>query len=129
MGTNFSPQNIGGEQRNTYRGGNVKIKIGSVIIIGIVFIAFLWYGVHNSQSNSIVGTWQTEGGYTLVFQSNGQYASYGGRSGTYSYENGTLTLCPTMESPEIYQISISMDSITIYNFAGDTPVTLNRVGK
>lgn len=117
MNKNINAENGSGKQKISVKDStNVNIKIGStIIIIGILLVIFFaGRGILNSPSKQIVGTWETENGFTYVFQSNGQYSHDGGWFGTYSVDGNTLTLCPVLNNPEIYTINISSGHLTIY---------------
>ena len=94
---------------------NTTIKIGSTIIIIGILVVLFFAGKNflNSPSKQIVGTWQTEGGFTYVFNE-GTYSHDGGWMGTYSIEGNKLILCPVLNDPEIYTIKLSSKSLNIY---------------
>ncbi len=114
MGNINAHQTGGGKQ--VIKGGNTNIKIGgTVVVIGILIIAILFgKGQFSSPEKQIVGTWETDGGFTYVFQSNGQYSHDGGWFGTYTVDGDTLTLCPVLNNPEIYKIKVSSNHLIIY---------------
>lgn len=130
MRDNVNVSNQGGKQKVSVGDTrNFTIKIGSTIVIIGILIIFLFAGknLFNSPSKQIVGTWQTESGFTYVFQSNGQYSHDGGWFGTYSVDGNILTLCPVLNNPEIYKISISSNSLTLYGEDGEIYVKLNKL--
>lgn len=101
---------------------------GTVIVVGI-FIAIFIFGksMFASPNIKIVGTWKTENGFTFVFNSNGQYSHSGGWNGTYTVEEDLLTLSPILNNPEIYRISLSSDSLKLYDKDGYLYRDLKRV--
>lgn len=117
MSGNINVENGAGKQKVSIKNTkNFNIKIGSTIVIFGMVIAVFFIGrsIFNSPSKQIIGTWETEGGFTYVFQSDGQYAHDGGWFGTYNVDGNTLTLCPVLNNPEIYTIDVSSEHLTIY---------------
>lgn len=130
MKKNITIVNHDGKQNIKYDARkNFSIKIGStIIIIGMVIFFLLIRGnIFDSTEKKIIGTWENEHGFTYVFQESGQYSHDGGWFGTYSVDGNILTLCPVMNNVEIYTISITSNSLTLYE-DGEILIELEKVG-
>lgn len=110
MSNNSGKQVIKGESKKT------TIKIGSIVLIGILAIVLL--GVNktfNSPEKKIIGTWENDDGDVYIFQKNGQLSAKSSwvEQGTYIIEGDLLTIIPLFDEPESFRFSISSTVLKI----------------
>lgn len=92
------------------------IKIGSIVLIGI--LAILLLGINktiNSPEKRIIGTWENDDGDVYIFQKNGQFSAKAKwvEQGTYVIDGDLLTIIPLFDEPESVRFSISSTSLKI----------------
>lgn len=93
---------------------NINIKVGSTIIVIGLIVFIIWKNFIAAPEKQIIGTWQTESGYTIVFNEDGSFSRDGGWYGSYRLDGNSLILSPVMNSNEIYTIKISTNNLKIY---------------
>ena len=93
------------------RSSKKAITVLLLIVIAIVGSFFTYKYFHNS-SGSIVGAWQNEQG-TVYFESDGTVQSDTEYGGTYSVSGNRLTLYRYMNTPILYSIQISGNTLTM----------------
>lgn len=109
---------INNSGKQIIKGGSKKttIKIGSIVLIGI--LAILLLGINktfNSPEKRIVGTWENDDGYVYIFQKSGQFSAktQWAEQGTYVIEGDLLTIIPLFDEPESFRFSVSSTSLKI----------------